>query len=889
LLIDIFPEQEYQIERREARLSILAFIFLLLSAIALGLAESTRLDSWSAIGSRWAHLVIIPLWVSGIWLIRRTLQVTNPSRDPYLLPVTFLLTGWGLLGIWRLAPEFGIRQTIWFVVAVSVLFLIIRGPKDLGWLRRYRYLWMLGGIGLVMLTLIFGANPSGGSTTLWLGCCGIYIQPSEPLRLILVAFLAAFLADRIASSPRWLETNWWISLVPVLLIWLASTALLFIQRDLGTGVLFLALLASLIYVATGRWQVLVAALILVVIGGFVGMLFFEVVAQRAAAWINPWADPIGGSYQIVQSLISIASGGLLGRGPGLGSPGFVPAAHTDFIFTALTEEWGFIGGIAIIGLYVILISRGIRTALTNDDPFNVFLSAGISIALGLQAVLIIGGTLRLIPLSGVTLPFVSYGGSSLLTSFIGLGLILMLSGRTGRRTRFSLPLKNIHASLLLIWAVLAVLLGWWTIYRSQDLVSRSDNPRRGVESRYSQRGDIVDRDGEVLAESVGEPGTYRRNYPTLASAHVVGFDSVSYGQSGIELSEDDHLRGDIGQNAARIWFSKLLRGFSPPGGDVRLTIDAGLQEGGIRAMEGKQGALVLIDLKSGDILSMVSSPGFDAAELEQEWGSLVNDERSPLLDRAAQSAYQPGTVVGPFLLAAAMTEGDLLPGDQAQGMMAPVRIQGGELRCAGEIQPDEVHNMATAVRHGCPASLLNLGELLGGEAFDGWMDRLGLTEATQIRVYGLDGHEVTQISRSSGLLHEVVGQGDLTISPLQLARAFSGLLREEGMPGLRVIDATRYPGGVWKSFLPLAKDRITVPEQVREGFIQALTGGDGLIEIQAEALAGEEGALVGWNILADPDPEAGWVLVVAIEGEGGQSAAEIGRGFLSTSGTFAFP
>jgi cell division protein FtsW (lipid II flippase) len=510
LSIDIYPEIAKGILRRESQLLYLTFALLCLTALAIAIAPAARVGSWEDASISIQHFIVLPVWVLGAYLIRKSLQDQLLKRDPFLLPIALLLIGWGMLILWRIDPIFGARQTGWFLVASLGLLAILRAPPDLKWLRQYRYLWLFGGIFLIVLTLVFGTNPSGGEPRLWLGCCGFYFQPSEPLRLLLVAFLASYFADRLAF--KWVEQQPSIvpMLGPLLIVWSVSILLLFVQRDLGTGTLFLALLATLLFIATNRWQALLVACGLGLLGAIAGYAFINIVETRLQAWINPWVDPIGGSYQLIQSLISIASGGILGRGPGMGAPSFVPAAHTDFIFTALSEEWGLIGAIALLASFAIFISRGIKIALHLHDPFDKMLASGLSLAFGLQTILILGGVMRLLPLTGITLPFVSYGGSSLLTSFLALGLLLQLSNKTSPSPNDLRSLRPVYIGLSIGWVMLILTAGWWAVIQSEELTSRTDNPRRAYVERFEERGRILDRRNTTLSESVGSVGDYRR-------------------------------------------------------------------------------------------------------------------------------------------------------------------------------------------------------------------------------------------------------------------------------------------------------------------------------------------------------------------------------------------
>lgn len=876
MLIDTSSERRTNIDRHEALLLSLAFIFLLLGALALSIAEDAKLQSWSAAEVKWTHLLILPVWALGAWIVRRTAQKTDPDRDPLLLPIALFLAGWGLLVIWRLAPGFGLRQTGWFVLSCLILIAVLQGRRDLQWLRKYRYLWITLGIGLVFLTLLFGTSPTGSPPFLWLSCCGVYFQPSEPLRLILIAFLASFLADRVTVEQDGIEYRGWKSLLPLMIIWVIAIALLVLQRDMGTGSLFLAIFAFLLYLATGRWLVLVLAIVLTLIGAVLGVVFVDVVALRFEAWVNPWLDPIGGSYQIVQSLIAIASGGIFGRGPGMGNPEFVPAAHTDFIFTAITEEWGLIGGLGLIALFVILVSRGIKAAAGNEEPFRTLLAGGISIALGLQAVLIIGGATRFLPLAGITLPFVSYGGSSLLTSFVALGLILHCSGGGGGGSRFTKPIRHVQLFLLLLWGLLAINLGWWSLYRSSNLIARLDNPRRAVQSKFVERGRILDRDGNVLAESLGVPGSYVRSYPQTGAEHVVGFDTYAYGQSGIEASMDAYLRGEMGVDEVSYQWDKVLRGFTPPGADVQLTLDTEVQGKAAGAILDHEGAVVILDGFSGEILALASSPSFDPNLFEEQWQDLTESEKAPLINRTTQGKYQPGTALAPFLYAWGLREGVLKEPFHLENLDRIVPVDGGELTCADNQFPHEVVGYIDAVQRGCPALMEDIGRQMELESFRQMLELYGLDQEVALRPSASERQVNLELDPSDPSA-EFIGQGTFTVTPIQIARAFAILISPSRVPKLKLV---RTPDGV-RSDRQVEEPDHQVGEPPHAGEIQRLIWGALWDDARAAYVA-------SGNALAGPNKDLGWfmggqiyentmpVIVVIVEGESSTTAQRIG-------------
>jgi cell division protein FtsW (lipid II flippase) len=882
LTIAIYRDQIDEVDRREALLLGLAFAFLCLITLALYLAPVVRLKSQPEPAIRQLRFIILPVWLIGVLLVRREVRRAHPLRDPFLLPTGFLLAGWGLQLIWRLAPQFGVRQTGWFVIGILVMLFILRGPADLSWLRRYRYLWLGVGIILTTLTLVFGTNPSGLEPRLWLGCCGIYLQPSEPLRLLLIAFLASYLADHLAF--RWLkdrESPLWRVLIPLLVVWGLSVALLVVQRDLGTGTLFLAILAVLLYLVSGRWQVIAAAGVFAVLGGVLGYALFDVVRIRLLAWLNPWIDPSGGSYQLVQSLIAIASGGVGGSGPGLGSPTFVPVVHSDFVFTAAVEEWGLLGGLGLIALFGILVSRGLRAASRCEEPFTRLLSAGLALAFGLQALLIMGGTIRLLPLAGITLPFVSYGGSSLVTSFIGLSFLVLLSGGKGGDVQFSRPLKHIQGLMILAWTGLAILLGWWSLYRAPVLTSRTDNPRRGMIQKYSRRGRILDRDDVTLAESIGEIGDIQRIYPAVWTVTAVGFDSIPFGQSGIEASMDAYLRGEAGYDAFTIWWHDILNNRPPPGLDVRLSIDGRIQNLAVEMLDSRPGVIVVLDATGGEVLTMLSSPSFDPNHLDRDWESLTSRLDAPLLNRAAQGRYQPGMALAPFLFAWAL-ESDLVSADDpVSNMISVVQVEGGQLQCVSSPSKEIDHTLVLALQSGCPGPFADLGESVGSE---GLVEVFSLFDFNQVPLIRLESAEISGVEvavGSQGVRLAAVGQGELTLTPLQVARAFAGLLADGVLPALQIVDAVEDPQGYWRSLVPLGAPKKVISSEVSQSLRAAIRWPTGMgIGYSAKALSGGEAGSIAWFLGSTYEENVRIVVVVVLEGAEEHEVSRLGRDFL---------
>ena len=630
----------------QSRLLKLAALFLSLYALILTLSPVARARSWDA-DLRWSHWLGLGIWALAVFLAHWQITLRAPDADPYLLPAAALLAGWGLLSIWRLDVDFGLRQGIWLAFCVAVFLVGLRLPGNLEILRRYKYIFLTFGLFLTALTLIFGTNPGGSGPRLWLGCCGLYLQPSEPLKLLLVVYLAAYFADRIPIRTRLLPL-----LIPTLFLTGLALIILIIQRDLGTSSIFIFLYATMVYLASGKRRLLLGSLGLLVLAAVVGYFFVDIIHVRLAAWVDPWADPSGRSYQLIQSILAVANGGLFGRGLGMGAPGLVPVAHSDFIFTSIAEESGLAGTLALLGLLAVIVMRGFIIAIRAASNFRRLLAAGITIYFGAQSILIIGGNLRLLPLTGVTLPFVSYGGSSLLTAFIGLLILIQISNEVDEEAA-ALPTPQPFLNMAgLVWIGLlacALTNGWWATIRADDLLIRTDNPRRAIADRFVPRGGILDRQNRAITITSGAPGTYSRQYLVPQLSSITGYTHPIYGQAGLEASLDPYLRGLQGNPNLLIWWEHILYGQPPAGLNVRLNIDIDIQKKADYLLGTHSGALVLINAQTGETLAMASHPTFDANLMDTIGETLPNAPNGPLFNRATQGLYPVSPAIKPLM------------------------------------------------------------------------------------------------------------------------------------------------------------------------------------------------------------------------------------------------
>jgi cell division protein FtsW (lipid II flippase) len=626
-----------------------AAFFLFIQSTILTLSPAVRERTWD-VDYRFSHWIGFFIWVILIILAHRATIKYLQERDPYLLPAAALLSGWGMLTIWRLDEMFGMRQAAWLIVSIIVFVLALSVHQIIfAFLRRYKYVLLSSGLIITALTLLFGTNPLGVGPRLWLGCCGVYFQPSEPLKLLLVIYLSAYLADRINVRLSSLPL-----LVPTLVVTDIALLLLLVQRDLGTASIFVFIFTIAIFLYTGKRRVLLSTILFLTIALVIGYFFIDIIHVRVEGWLNPWADPSGQSYQIVQSLLAVANGGIIGRGIGIGSPLLVPVAISDFIFAAIAEETGLVGTIGLLALIWLILARGMIASLRATDRFRRYLAAGIVTYLGVQSLLIMSGNLRLLPLTGVTLPFVSYGGSSLLTSYIALFLLLTISTVEDEEPAAlpnPKPYTLLAGMLALGFAAIALTSAWWAIVRAPDLLTRTDNARRSIADRYVPRGKLLDRNNQPISITEGESGTYQRKYlyPDLAS--IIGYTHPVFGQAGLEATLDDYLRGLQGNPSSLIWWDHLLYGTPPPGLDVRLSLSLALQSKADQLLGDHTGSIILMNAETGEILAMASHPTYDPNKLGEEGEALAQDSSAPLVNRATQGLYPIGTALLPLIRA----------------------------------------------------------------------------------------------------------------------------------------------------------------------------------------------------------------------------------------------
>lgn len=369
----------------------------------------------------------------------------TPRATIHPLLIASALGAIGFVEVYRLDPRLGSLQRWWFLIAAAsgVGLLALLRDRGLDLLRRYQYLLLALALLLLLLPLLpmDGPLPLKGrlvnGSRLWVtagwGSISLGFQPGEIAKLVLVAFLAAFLSDNQAALSQVTRRLGGMTvpdprqLMPVVIAWLASLGVMIFQRDLGASLLLFTAFIVMLYAATGQVSYLGIGSGLFLVGGVASWLAFDHVQVRVSAWLEPFADPYGSGYQIVQGLYAMGSGSLTGSGLGLGRPDLIPFAATDFIYAAVGEELGLAGSVIVITLYGLMVASGAGIALRARNQFRKLFAAGLTFIFGIQVILIIGGIVRLLPLTGITLPFMSYGGSSLVANFVLVALLAQVS------------------------------------------------------------------------------------------------------------------------------------------------------------------------------------------------------------------------------------------------------------------------------------------------------------------------------------------------------------------------------------------------------------------------------------------------------------------------------
>ena len=417
-------------------------LILIALAMLIGTAGFLSVDTARAQSFSSSPLIAAMLFTLAYLSAHAVLRVLLPDADPYVLPITAVLSAIGLIEIHRIAPDLARDQSVWMALGLALFIGVVVAFRDIRRLESLKYTCGALAVGLLLVTIVLGTSVNGAR--LWLRVGGLQIQPGEFAKILLVVFLAGYLRERrevLAAPSRRILGVGVPALrhaLPLLLLCGVALVLLVAMNDLGSSLLFFVLALAMIYIATGRLLYVGAGLGLFALGAAGAVQLTSHVQSRIGAWLDPWSVERTTGYQLAQSIYTIADGGVIGAGFGRGlilnanGSTIIPFAQTDFIYSVVANELGLLGAAAVVLLYLLLAWRGFRIATTADDGFSKLLAAGLATAVAFQVIVIVGGVVRLLPLPGLTLPFVSYGGSSVTANFAIAALLLCVSQRANR-------------------------------------------------------------------------------------------------------------------------------------------------------------------------------------------------------------------------------------------------------------------------------------------------------------------------------------------------------------------------------------------------------------------------------------------------------------------------
>ncbi|MFR3273242.1 MAG: penicillin-binding transpeptidase domain-containing protein [Slackia sp.] len=665
----------------------------------------------------------VPLGLFGAFIVAHiATRFFAKNADPAIMPIVFGLSGIGIAFVTRLAPDLAIRQVMWLFLGIVLMVATLAIVRNLDKLARYKYTFTIVGIVPLLMPMLPGIGQEVLGSRIWIKIGSASSRAKSPRCASSSSSIPSGAKPRdafgIHRARRPLLPARRRNAGPLLVMWGISFSIAVFEKDLGSALVCFvpSSLCSTSQAArrcSSSWALP---------GGP------RLRHPLCSVWphlnsrehlARPFSDAMNTGYQLCQSIYSLADGGMLGVGVGNGLAENIPVVESDFIFAAIAEETGLWAVRPCCCCSCALAIRGFATAARAKSDVSSFVAVGVTVTIVLQAFIIVGGVTRLIPLTGLTLPFISQGGSSLLASFIGIGLLLRcgdegtginseMKDGTGRmraigahgttrgandssvlgRVALGRRLTSTMVAFALLFALLVANLTYVMVFMADEYQSYPGNNHTLYREAKTERGSISTYDGVVLAESVQqEDGTYVRTYPqgSLAS-HVVGYYSQQYGLSGIEQSMNDTLKGQ--ENFAS-WSDVVnyLAGINTPGNDVALTLNSKIQQAAEEVLEGYKGAVVVMDPNTGAVLALASSPTYSNADVESLLAAASSGSDSSggaLINRATNALYAPGSTFKLVTLTALLENGLATESTQVESP-AFATIGNGELSNANDI------------------------------------------------------------------------------------------------------------------------------------------------------------------------------------------------------------
>lgn len=819
-------------------------------------------DAGRVVLSYWLNAALLLI---GFFIFHSALRRRGAFADPFILPCILMLSGLGAMTLFSIKDP--LRDTDVYTMQIhGILVGLVAAALPLSskfrsfrpW--RYTYLYAISAVLLTVLLMVFGTGPGGTKLKLF------GFQPVEVVKIALVFFVASYLSDRWTAlvdktgPKRTIRLPLFRDIGPLLVMYLVSLSTFVVVKDLGPMLILFGMFVAMLYVATGKPSfVAVGAGLVAATGWLAYKLHLGVFDVRVDMWLSPWKNAHANGMQLGQALWGLGTGGVWGSGLGLGQPAFMPRSGSDLIFAAMGEELGLVGSLFILTLCSLLLVRGFRAALHARTDFDRFLGAGLSTLLGIQMVIIIFGVLGIIPLTGVTFPFASFGKSSVIASFFMAGLLLNISANgtrdaSGVRAEVHGALRGLATGLLVLLLGVAGIgrLVWVQGVKSDEVagmvvttpdadgyIRQHINPRLNAIAESIPRGTIYDRNGKPLATS--RPSELRqlaltgaaadrpmeRYYPYGESmAHLVGYvDPRCGGPVGFEKWRNNDLRGFDDYAQLLPIYRRRFTPYCPKieGKDVRLTIDAELQSAVEKALAKYTGAVrdrrtgrrktraaaVVIDTYTGEVLASASIPNFDPNKLSPGmWKSYNGDGtgESALFDRSLNGIYPPGSTFK-LVTASAGLENGLNPVYNCNHIEPRViwhydgkTYSRRRITDLEEMGAHGLTGMAKAVRVSCNVFFAHLGIDLGPDKLYDMTRKYKLSRIAPPKKLAED------------LPDNAYGQGVIQVSPLEMARVVAAIANDGKMMRPQFVKDVRLHGKVLESVGPAEMGHPLTPE-----------------------------------------------------------------------------
>lgn len=816
------------------------------------------------------------------------MRAIYPKTNRLILNHTAMLLSISFIILTRLSITRSIRQ--FAIVAISLIVALILPviSKHFNLLRKCRYVFAIVGIVILGAVLITGSITNGSKISF--SIMGVAFQPSEFIKMLYVLFLAGMLYR--ADKFRHILLSAVLAAIHVLIL-VAS-------RDLGSALIYFMVYVVLLYIATAKKRYLVLGLTGAAIASYAAYLLFSHVQVRVTAWLDPWADIDSKGYQIAQSLFAIGTGGWFGMGIGGGMPNTIPYVEQDFVFSAICEEFGVIYGICLILLCLNLFMEIAHVAYFCKDRFMKLSAYGLGVTYIFQLFLTIGGNIKFIPLTGVTLPLISYGGSSVLATLMMLSLVqsiyqkhdLVLDEEAVEQRSTTLQISVISGAFVCLFAAMSVYLAHYVYFDSVKVINNTYNTKREeVLASKTIRGDILAADGTVLATTLQEETGERRYYPyNEVFAHAIGY--AENGRMGVEQSANIYLvSSDVSINQK---VQDNLEDVKHMGNTVYTTFDTRLQQVAFNALGIYDGAVIVTEPTTGKILAMVSKPDFDPNTILDDWKSIIEDEDSSILvNRVTQGLYPPGSTFKILTSLEYIKENANDYEDYEYECNGSFTNDDSTIRCYHGTKHGDV-DFLTSFAKSCNTSFANIGIELDRKEFSKTLDKLLFNQELPVDfITSKSRINVSEDISDSNMIQAAIGQGTTQMSPLHLAMITSMIANNGEMMVPYMIERVENANGTTiKQFKPESLGQLIEQEDasvLQELMIAVVEEGTGT-RLQSEnyKAAGKTGSAEfsnstseshAWFTAFSYDTNKPLQVTVIIEGggSGGEYAVPIAR------------